>query len=162
MFRQWHPLSVAAHVVMHARSLSRVEIISPLPGAPVQLFFFSILPCTLLSFTEKIRATPTNQYLVQMSEDCLHVVVYVPSKLTKQVDTREGHYYTLVDDVTSADLPVMVFFHGGAFMTGGNGVTLYDGRFIAEKGGVIVVTVNYRCLTVVSKHSSFQVCKSSS
>ena len=97
-----------------------------------------------------------------MDEDCLHVVVYVPSKLTKRVDTTEGYYYMLVDDVTSADLPVMVFFHGGAFTTGGNGVTLYDGRFIAEKGGVIVVTVNYRYFTSVSEHSNFQACKSSS
>ena len=81
---------------------------------------------------------------LQMNEDCLNLVVYVPSKLTKRVETNEGYYYELIDDITTAQLPVMVFFHGGAFITGGNGVTLYDGRFISEKGGVIVVTVNYR------------------
>jgi len=79
-----------------------------------------------------------------MKEDCLNLVVYVPSKLTKQVETIEGYYYTLTDDVTTANLPVMVFIHGGAFTAGGNGVVFNDARFISEKGGVIVVTINYR------------------
>ena len=79
-----------------------------------------------------------------MNEDCLYVAVYVPSKLTERVDSGDDYYFTLTSNVTSANLPVMVFFHGGAFITGGNGVLLYDGRFIAEKGEVIVVTVNYR------------------
>jgi len=41
-------------------------------------------------------------------------------------------------------MPVMVFIHGGAFLLGGNGAPLFDARFIAEEGDVIVVVPNYR------------------
>jgi para-nitrobenzyl esterase len=43
---------------------------------------------------------------------------------------------------TSGPLPVMVWIHGGGF-TGGAG-SIYDGKVIAPKGNVIVVTINYR------------------
>jgi para-nitrobenzyl esterase len=39
-------------------------------------------------------------------------------------------------------LPVMVWIHGGGY-TGGAG-SIYDGKVVAEKGNVIVVTINYR------------------
>lgn len=79
-----------------------------------------------------------------MNEDCLYLNVYLPSVLTKKVETSEGYYYTLVDSIRAESYPVMVFLYGGAFIAGGNGVPLYDGQFIAEKGEVIVVVVNYR------------------
>jgi acetylcholinesterase/cholinesterase len=41
-------------------------------------------------------------------------------------------------------LPVLVFFHGGNYKSGGAGVMLYDGSFIANLTNLIVVTVNYR------------------
>ena len=40
--------------------------------------------------------------------------------------------------------PIMVFFHGGGFVFGGSARQLYDGRFLAAEGDVVVVTVNYR------------------
>uniref|UniRef100_F6SXV5 Carboxylic ester hydrolase n=1 Tax=Ciona intestinalis TaxID=7719 RepID=F6SXV5_CIOIN len=60
----------------------------------------------------------------EIDEDCLHLAVYLPSRLTK--------------------VTIMVFFYGGAFTAGANGVLLYDARFIAEKGDVVVVVPNYR------------------
>ncbi|WP_422749468.1 carboxylesterase/lipase family protein [Mycobacterium sp. WMMD1722] len=38
--------------------------------------------------------------------------------------------------------PVMVWIHGGAFVNGSSGV--YDSRWLASRGDIVVVTVNYR------------------
>ena len=60
-----------------------------------------------------------------MSEDCLTLNIWRP---------REPE---------DAPLPVMVWFHGGAFRVGGTSLEQYDGSSLASHG-VIVVTVNYR------------------
>lgn len=50
----------------------------------------------------------------------------------------------------SSDLPVMIWFYGGAFVVGGSmgpnflNNYLYSGQEIADRGNVIVVTVGYR------------------
>lgn len=38
--------------------------------------------------------------------------------------------------------PVMVWIHGGSFQYGSG--SEYDGRILAAKGEVVVVTINYR------------------
>ena len=58
------------------------------------------------------------------SEDCLSLNVYSPAKTPKQ------------------GAPVMVFIHGGAFVSGGS--SQYDGTRLAEEGNAVVVTLNYR------------------
>jgi para-nitrobenzyl esterase len=58
------------------------------------------------------------------AEDCLFVNVWAPRGRT--------------------GLPVMVWLHGGAFLFGSGGDAYYDGRYLAETYGVVVVTVNYR------------------
>jgi para-nitrobenzyl esterase len=55
-------------------------------------------------------------------EDCLNLNVYTPAQVTSR-------------------LPVMVFLHGGAFVTGAG--SEYDGKILAEMP-VVVVTLNYR------------------
>lgn len=57
------------------------------------------------------------------SEDCLNLNIYAP---------REGGPH-----------PVMVWIHGGAFVTGTGGIPWYDGSRLADRG-VVVVTINYR------------------
>ncbi|WP_428565121.1 MAG: carboxylesterase/lipase family protein [Solidesulfovibrio sp. DCME] len=59
------------------------------------------------------------------SEDCLALNVWTPAQ-----PAAEG-------------LPVMVFFHGGAFLSGSGSLPVYDGATLA-KTGVVVVTCNYR------------------
>ncbi|MFK0249670.1 carboxylesterase/lipase family protein [Amycolatopsis azurea] len=58
-----------------------------------------------------------------------------------------GEEYLTVDVSTPAAddgrRPVMVFVHGGGFVTGSNRAALYDGRAFA-RDGVVLVTVNYR------------------
>jgi para-nitrobenzyl esterase len=40
--------------------------------------------------------------------------------------------------------PVMVWIHGGAFMIGAGSTPWYNGSFLARRGDVVVVTINYR------------------
>lgn len=54
----------------------------------------------------------------------------------------------------STNLPVMVYLFGGAFLLGASndvailGDSLYDGKEMADRGKVIIVTVNYRVGTM--------------
>ena len=60
------------------------------------------------------------------SEDCLYLNVWVPPGAKSQ------------------KLPVMVFIHGGSFLTGSGSSPSYNGDILAATGNVIVVTLNYR------------------
>ncbi|WP_416051623.1 carboxylesterase family protein [Cupriavidus basilensis] len=40
--------------------------------------------------------------------------------------------------------PVLVFIHGGGFLTGGGTAAWYDGERLARESGMVVATVNYR------------------
>ncbi|MFK8022809.1 MAG: carboxylesterase/lipase family protein [Ilumatobacter sp.] len=62
---------------------------------------------------------------LEMSEDCLFLNVFTPA----------------ADD---GRRPVLVFVHGGAFVTGTGAMAWYDGAAMAERGDVVVVTINYR------------------
>lgn len=44
----------------------------------------------------------------------------------------------------TAPRPVMVFIHGGAYVFGTSALSLYDGRRLALRGDLIVVSMNYR------------------
>jgi para-nitrobenzyl esterase len=59
------------------------------------------------------------------SEDCLYLNIWTPTE-------ANGH-----------KLPVMLWYHGGGFVIGSASDDVYDGRFLAQKG-VVVVTTNYR------------------
>jgi len=59
------------------------------------------------------------------SEDCLYLNVYTPPEAS-----------------ATSPLPVMVWIHGGAYLTGAG--SQYDGSQLALKARAIVVTVNYR------------------
>jgi len=62
---------------------------------------------------------------VPTDEDCLHLNVYTPAS-----DDRRR--------------PVLVWIHGGAYITGGGAMPWYDGSRLAAAGDVVVVTINYR------------------
>lgn len=59
------------------------------------------------------------------SEDCLFLNVWVPKGQPR-------------------GLPVMVYFHGGAYSSGSITASLNDGSALAARGDVVVVTVNHR------------------
>jgi para-nitrobenzyl esterase len=58
-------------------------------------------------------------------EDCLYLNVYTPR-------------------ADGARRPVLFWIHGGGFTTGSGSQALYDGGALAERGDVVVVTINYR------------------
>lgn len=64
-------------------------------------------------------------YAAEQSEDCLHLDIWTSHD-------------------AGAGAPVLVFIHGGAFMTGGGSLPCYDGGVIARENGVVVVNVTYR------------------
>ena len=59
-----------------------------------------------------------------IDEDCLYVNVWTPG-----VEGRR---------------PVMVWIHGGGFTMGAGSEPLYNGRVLASRGDVVVLTINYR------------------
>jgi para-nitrobenzyl esterase len=77
-------------------------------------------PVPFLMWTEEFIAPAGN-----MSEDCL----------TLNIWTKEGR--------ADSKRPVMVFIHGGGFMSGSGSVPVYNGERMAERGAVFV-TINYR------------------
>ncbi|MGH3876854.1 MAG: carboxylesterase/lipase family protein, partial [Actinophytocola sp.] len=74
-------------------------------------------PCRLEAVVGPIR-------LAGMAEDCLSVHVWSPG-------LRERR-------------PVLVFLHGGGYAAGAGAQDWYDGARLADEGGIVVVTVNYR------------------
>ena len=64
---------------------------------------------------------------VEQSEDCLTLNVWTPAEPAPV----EGW-------------PVMVFIHGGSFLVGGSRAGVLDGRRLAARGPVVIVSLNYR------------------
>ena len=62
------------------------------------------------------------------SEDCLYLNVWTP-------DPSRRH---------TPSLPVLMWIHGGSFVTGSGSIPWYDGTRLAARGDVVVVTINYR------------------
>lgn len=63
--------------------------------------------------------------LGEQSEDCLYLNVWTP-------------------DADARKRPVMVWFHGGAFILGAGSQGIYNGKYLAKRGDVVIVTANYR------------------
>ena len=61
----------------------------------------------------------------RQDEDCLHVDIWSPHSANERA-------------------PVVVFIHGGAFLTGGGSLPCYDGRVLARRTGLVVVNITYR------------------
>ncbi|OKP84379.1 carboxylesterase/lipase family protein [Paenibacillus sp. P32E] len=59
------------------------------------------------------------------SEDCLYLNVWSPAE-------------------AGENLPVMVWIHGGTFVTGAGSQPMFDGTRMARNGKVVLVTINYR------------------
>lgn len=59
------------------------------------------------------------------AEDCLTLTIWTPA-------------------ADQARRPVLVWFHGGAFMSGAGSLPWYSGASMAQRGGMVVVGVNYR------------------
>ncbi|XP_023236335.1 acetylcholinesterase-like [Centruroides sculpturatus] len=67
------------------------------------------------------------QNLRYMSEDCLYLNIWVPAEKR-----------------TVKPFTTMIWIHGGAYNTGSSTIPVYNGRYLASIGNVIVVSFNYR------------------
>jgi len=101
--------------------------------------------CMQQTPNEFLPWTPVFMTHRPVSEDCLYLNVWTPRVSA------------------SANLPVLVFIHGGAFTSGAGSISIYNGAHLAETG-MVVVTLNYRVgvfgffaypqLTAESRHHS--------
>ncbi len=82
--------------------------------------FGNIAPQVASASGEVLGATPGTR-----SEDCLYLNVQTPG----------------CDDARRA---VMVWIHGGAFVTGAGSVGTYNGKYLVPRGDIVLVTINYR------------------
>ncbi|KAI1317082.1 hypothetical protein EDD11_009065 [Mortierella claussenii] len=64
----------------------------------------------------------------QQSEDCLYLNVFTPSLKANQ----------------TKGLPVMVYFHGGSYTSNAGSTVVFEPGNLVSRGGVVVVTLNYR------------------
>ncbi|MBV8691278.1 MAG: carboxylesterase/lipase family protein [Actinobacteria bacterium] len=97
----------------------------PQPAAP----WPGTLEATAFGQVSMQTASPLETMLgaqaLDMSEDCLSLNVWTPA-------------------ADGAKRPVMVWIHGGAFVTGSGSTPWYDGTKFARNTDVVLVTVNYR------------------
>jgi para-nitrobenzyl esterase len=75
----------------------------------------------LPSRLEPVMGAPDHH---EQSEDCLSLTITTPG--------------------TAGARPVLVWFHGGAWVSGAGSWKFYGGHRLAREGDVVVVTVNYR------------------
>jgi para-nitrobenzyl esterase len=71
-------------------------------------------------------AAPQDRSKETISEDCLFLNIWSPG-------INDGR-----------KRPVMFYIHGGAYSHGSGSSSLYDGKGLAKRGDVVVVTVNHR------------------
>jgi para-nitrobenzyl esterase len=76
--------------------------------------------------TPPLYASWTRVPAPQLSEDCLFLNVWTQA-------LQDG-----------GKRPVMVWLHGGGFSSGSGSSTVYEGTRLAQRGDVVVVTVNHR------------------
>lgn len=89
-------------------------------------------------FGDACAQLPSSAGQPSVSEDCLYLNVYVPQKGRRDEARRQGDRRRN----GRTRQPVMVWIHGGSLTSGAGG--LYDPTQLAERGEVIVVTLNYR------------------
>jgi para-nitrobenzyl esterase len=102
------------------RRFARPQAIGAWPGV-VDATASSTVPPQLPSRLAAVMGT----YPLEQSEDCLHLDVWIPKGAAQP-------------------MPVIVFIHGGAFMTGGGALPCYDGTELARRSQAIVVNLSYR------------------
>ncbi|KAF9912017.1 hypothetical protein EC991_001464 [Linnemannia zychae] len=93
--------------------------------------------CTQLSFEsgdDSHKPTPEQSEAMlgaKESEDCLYLNVFTPAL---KANRAKG-------------LPVMVYIHGGGFAALSSSVPIFEPGNLVSRGGVVVVTINYRLST---------------
>lgn len=97
------------------------------PPVPIDKFYTPVVDCLV---DRSMCMQPTVGSLVIGKENGLYLNVFTPT-LPEEGSTE------------NSKLPVMIWIHGGGWMTGSGGSFVYDPVYLVQDG-VIVVTMNYR------------------
>lgn len=103
-----------------ARRWARPEAVKPWAGVADATVNGPIAPQTSSRIAQLLGASMEHQ-----GEDCLSLNIWTPA----------------CDDHKR---PVMVWFHGGAFVFGSGSSGIYNGRYLTARSNHVIVTVNYR------------------
>ena len=93
--------------------------VEPWPGIRPAREYGTIAPQNVKPGGPKIRLEQ------EQAEDCLYLNIWTPG-------------------LDNARRPVMLWLHGGGFTGGSGSDALYEGGSLSARGGVVVVTINYR------------------
>ncbi|OAE00467.1 carboxylesterase/lipase family protein [Arthrobacter sp. OY3WO11] len=96
----------------------------PVPAAPWQGVRDCTAPGPAAPQNPESPAPPGQEPRTWSEQDCLNLNIWTPGMGTAR--------------------PVMVWVHGGAYLSGSNSDAMYDGGSLAAATGTVVVTVNYR------------------
>ncbi|XP_064471198.1 acetylcholinesterase-like [Ornithodoros turicata] len=113
--------------------LAQLRFRKPLTHPPWKGVYYATRkkpPCAQKSWelTQSFTIDATNS-----TEDCLHLNIWTAAR------------YCFSPNIgLCGSKAVMVFLHGGGFQFGGNSYSIYDGRYLALLGDVVVVVPNYR------------------
>jgi para-nitrobenzyl esterase len=105
------------------------EPASPWTGIQDALQYGASAPQALSGDAGGLFGSWRPQPALPMSEDCLFLNVWTPG-------LRDGK-----------KRPVMVWLHGGGFVTGSGSSNAYEGTRLARRGDVVVITINHRLNT---------------
>ncbi|XP_034235035.1 esterase E4-like [Thrips palmi] len=105
--------------------------ICPQPTSPMKAF--SHVAQKMSGVVKQLAGLPNvprfaAKHMLGMGEDCLYLNVYTPVE-------------ALPPDSL---LPVLVFFHGGGYSLGNADSLFYGPDFLMDRGGLVLVTLNYR------------------
>jgi len=70
--------------------------------------------------------------------------VQPPASGTTPVGDEDCLYLNVWSSPAAHALPVIVFIHGGDWISGAGSAPLYDGAYLAAHTGAVIVTINYR------------------
>lgn len=79
---------------------------------------------------------------VRFDEQCLSLNIFVPAGPSREPRTEPSGEPS--GESPNRLLPVLVWVHGGGYLGGGSAQPDFDGGVLAERQGIVVVTVNYR------------------
>ncbi|WP_350001164.1 carboxylesterase family protein [Pseudarthrobacter sp. WHRI 8279] len=97
----------------------------PVPAAPWQGVRDCTAPGPAAPQNPESPAPPGQEPRTWSEQDCLNLNIWTPG-------------------TAGTARPVMVWVHGGAYLSGSNSDVMYDGGGLAAATGTVVVTVNYR------------------
>ncbi|KAG0098029.1 hypothetical protein BGZ93_001321 [Podila epicladia] len=119
----------------------------PYAEAPVQQRRFAA-PVPKAPFTSTLDATRYRNVCPQTQENAGFIPMllsYLENGATEAEDCLNLNVYTpSLKGANHAKLPVMVYIHGGGFTTFSGSVIIFEPGNLVSRGGVVVVTINYR------------------